>query len=93
MVLPSDAEAQQRAAELPEFSQVRSLQRLGPRRYTITSLRQRMAEEGRGCFYAAEPAPDSESDSYDPTRECYNIDGEVAPLMKRKMPLPVAEPP
>ena len=78
MVLPSDAEAQQRAAELPEFSQVRSLQRLGPRRYTITSLRQRMAEEGRGCFYAAEPDPDSESDSYDPTRECYNIDGEVA---------------
>jgi hypothetical protein len=37
-----------------------------------------MVEEGRGCFYAAEPDPDSKSDSYDPTRECYNIDGEVA---------------
>ena len=36
-----------------------------------------MVEEGRGCFYAAEPDPDSESDSYDPTRECYKIDGEV----------------
>jgi len=34
-------------------------------------------EEGRGCFYAAEPNPDSESDSYDPMRECFNIDGEV----------------
>ena len=37
-----------------------------------------MVEEGRGCFYAVEPDPDSESDSYDPTRECYNIDVEVA---------------
>jgi len=37
-----------------------------------------LAEEGRGCFYAAELDPDSESDSYDPTRECFNIDGEVA---------------
>ena len=35
-------------------------------------------EEGRGCFYAAEPDPDSESDNYDPMRECFNIDGEVA---------------
>ena len=34
-------------------------------------------EEGRGCFYAAEPDPDSESDSYDPTRECFIINGEV----------------
>ena len=34
-------------------------------------------EEGRGCFYAAGPDPDSESDSYDPMRECFNIDGEV----------------
>ena len=49
----------------------------GPRRYTITSLRQRLPEEGRGCFYAAEPDPDTESDSYDPTRECFNIDEEV----------------
>jgi hypothetical protein len=45
---------------------------------TITSLRQQLVEEGRGCFYAAEPDPDSESDSYDPTSECFNIDGEVA---------------
>ena len=36
-----------------------------------------MLEERRGCFYAAKPDPDSESDSYDPTRECFNIDGEV----------------
>jgi len=28
-------------------------------------------------FIAAEPDPDSESDSYNPTRECFNIDGEV----------------
>jgi len=35
-------------------------------------------EEGRRCFYAAEPDPDSESDSYDPTRECFNVDVEVA---------------
>jgi len=34
-------------------------------------------EEGRGCFYAAELDPDSESDSYVPTRECFNVDGEV----------------
>ena len=78
MVLPCDARAQQQAAELPDFSRVRSLRRLGLGRYTITSLRQRLAEEGRGCFYAAEPDPDSQSDSYDPTRECFNIDGEVA---------------
>jgi len=56
---------------------VRGLRRLGPGRYTITSLRQRLLEEGRGCFYAAKPDSDSESDSYDPTRECFNIDGEV----------------
>jgi len=77
MVLPRDAEAQQQAAKLSDFTRVRGLRRLGPGRYTITSLRQRLAEEGRGCFYAAELDPDSESDSYDPTRECFNIDGEV----------------
>jgi len=77
MFLPRDAGTQQQAAELPDFSQVRGLRRLGPGRYTITSLRQRLAEEGRGCFYAVEPDPDSESDSYDPTRECFNIDGEA----------------
>jgi len=43
----------------------------------ITSLRQRLLEEGRGCFYVAKPDSDSESDSYDPTRECFNIDGAV----------------
>jgi len=39
-----------------------------------------LAEEWQGCFYtAAEPDPNSESDSYDPTRECFNIeDGAVA---------------
>ena len=77
MVLPRDAGARQQTSELPDFSQVRGLRRLGPGRYTITSLRQRMLEEGRGCFYAAEPDSDSESDSYDPTSECFNIDGAV----------------
>ena len=77
MVLPRDAGARQQASELPDFSQVRGLCRLGPGRYTITSLRQRLLEEGRECFYAAEPDSDSESDSYDPTRKCFNIDGEV----------------
>ena len=43
----------------------------------ITSLRQRLLEEGRGCFYTAKPDSGSESDSYDPTRECYHIDGAV----------------
>jgi len=59
------------------ISQVRGLHRLGPGRYTITSLRQRLLEEGRGCFYATEPDSGSESDSYDPTRECHHIDGAV----------------
>ena len=78
LVLPCDDETQQQAqqaAKLPDFSQVRSLRHLGPERYTITSLRQRLAEEGRGCFYTAKQDPDSKSDSYDPTRECFNIDG------------------
>ena len=80
-VLPYDAETQPQAqptAEQPDFSWVRGLRRLGPGRYTIISLRQQLVEEGRGCFYTAEPNPDSESDSYDPTRECFNIDGAVA---------------
>jgi hypothetical protein len=77
MVLPRNPGAQQPTSELPDFSQVRGLRRLGPGRYTITSLRQRLLEEGRGCFYAAEPDSDSETDSYDPTRECYHIDGAV----------------
>jgi hypothetical protein len=77
MVLPRDVGTQQRAAELPDFSLVRGLRCLGPRQYTITSLRQQLLEERRGCFYATEPDPDSESDSYDPTRDCFNIDGVV----------------
>ena len=77
MVLPHDSGAPQPTPELPNLSQVRGLRRLGPVRYTITSLRQRLLEEGRGCFYAAEPDSDSETDSYDPTRECYHIDGAV----------------
>jgi len=43
----------------------------------ITSLRQRLLEDGRGCFYTAEPDSDYETDSYDPTRECYHIDEAV----------------
>ena len=77
MVLPRDAGAWQQVSERPHFSQVRGLHRIGPGRYTITSLRQRLMEEGRGCFYAAKPDSNSEFDSYDPTRECFKIDGEV----------------
>jgi len=77
MVLPCGPGALRPTSELPDFSQVRGLCRLGPGRYTITSLRQRLLEEGRGCFYAAEPDSDSESDSHDPTRECFHIDGAV----------------
>jgi len=77
MVLPRDPGAQQPTSELPDFSQVRGLRRLGPGHYTITSLRQQLLEEGHGCFYAAEPDSGSESDSHDPTRECFHIDGAV----------------
>jgi len=77
MVLPCDNGARPQTSELPDVSQVRGLCRLGPGRYTITSLRQRLLEEGRGCFYTAEPDSDSETDSYDPTRECFHIDGAV----------------
>ena len=77
MVLPCAPGAQRLTFELPDYSQVRGLRRLGPGRYTITSLRQRLLEEGRGCFYTAEPDSNSETDSYDPTRECYHIDGAV----------------
>jgi len=41
-------------------------------------LRQLLAEEGHGCFYTVDPDPDSESDSYDPMRECFNIKGALA---------------
>ena len=77
MILPRDPEARPRASEQPDFSQVRGVRRLGPGRYTITSLRQWLLEEGRGCFYAAEPDSGSEFDSYDPTRECFHVDGAV----------------
>jgi len=77
MVLPRDNGARPQTSELPDFSQVRGLRCLGPGRYTITSLRQQLLEEGRGCFYAAEPDSGSDSDSYDPTRECFHIDGAV----------------
>jgi hypothetical protein len=77
MVLPRDNGAWPQTSELPAFLQVRGLRRLGPGRYTITSLRQRLLEEGHGCFYAAEPDSGSEFDSCDPTRECFHIDGVV----------------
>jgi len=77
MVLPRDNGARPQTSELPDFSQVRVLRRLGPGRYTITSLRQWLLEEGRGCFYAAEPDSGSESDNCDPTRECFHIDEAV----------------
>ena len=77
MVLPRDPGVQRQTSELPDFSQVRGLRRLGPGRYTITSLRQRLLEEGHGCFYAAEPDSGSGSDTHDPTRECYHIDRAV----------------
>ena len=37
-------------------------------------------EEWHRCFYTAEPDPDSESDSYDPMRECFNVDGAAATM-------------
>jgi len=77
MVLPCDTGARQRTSGLPDFTQVRGIRRLGPGRYTITSLRQRLLEEGRGCFYAAKLDSDSEFDNYDPTMECFHIDGAV----------------
>jgi len=77
IVLPRDPGARPQASELPDFSQVRGLRQLGPGQYTITSLRQQLLEEGRGCFYAAEPDSDSESDSYDHTRERFHIDGAM----------------
>ena len=77
MVLPRDTGARQQTSELPDFSQVRCLRRLGPGRYMITSLRQRLLEEGRGCFYASELDSDYMFDSYDPTRECFHIDRAV----------------
>ena len=77
MVLPRAPGSPRPTCELPDFSQVRGLRRLGPGRYTITSLRLRLLEEGRGCFYAAESDSGLESDSYDPTRECFHIDRAV----------------
>ena len=79
-------------SKLPDFSQVRGLRHLGPGRYTITSLRQQLLEEGRGCFYAAEPDSDFETDSYDPTRECFHIDGAVETTDETQMLLRAVEP-
>ena len=80
LALPHNMETRRQAqqvAERPCFPQIRRPRRLGPGRYTLTTLRQQLAEEGCGCFYTAEPDPDSESDSYDPTRDCFNVDGAV----------------
>ena len=81
LVLPCDMETQrqiQQVAEQSGFPQICRPRRLGPRRYTLTTLRQQLAEEGRGCFYTAEPDPGFEFDSYDPTREYFNIGRVVA---------------
>ena len=81
LVLPHDIEMQRQTQQMAEqsgFPQIRRPQRLGPGRYTLTMLRQQLAEEGRGCLYTAEPDLDSESDSYDPTRYCFNINEAVA---------------
>jgi len=83
LVLPRNAETRQQAPQVAEqsgFPQIRGLRCLGPGRYTITTPRQQLAEEGRGCFYTAKPDPDSESESYDPTRECFNINGAMATM-------------
>jgi hypothetical protein len=53
---------------------------VGPGHYTLPMLRQQLAEEWRECLYTVERDPDSESDNYDPTRECFNIDGAVVTM-------------
>ena len=81
LALPRNTETwqqTQREAKCLGFPQICRPQRLGPGPYTLTTLRQRLVEEWRRCFYTAEPDPNSESDSYDPTRECFNVDGAVA---------------
>jgi len=37
----------------------------------------RLPPSDSGCFYGAEPDSGSESNSHDPTRECFHIDGAV----------------
>lgn len=64
--------------ESPCFPQIRTPRRLGPGHYTLTMIRQQLAEEWRRCFYTTEQYPNSKSDSYDPTRQWFNIDGAVA---------------
>jgi len=39
-----------------------------------------LAEVEHGCFYATEPDLESKSDSDDPTRECFNVDGALATM-------------
>ena len=63
---------------MSRFSPDTQASKLGPGRYTLTTLRQQLADEWRGSFYTAEPDTDSESDSNDPTRECFNVDGAMA---------------
>ena len=83
LALPCDATMLRETVSLTEnlsFLQIRRPRALGPGRYTLTMLRQQLAEEWRGYFYTAlEPDPNSESDSYDPTREWFNVmDGAMA---------------
>jgi len=81
LVLPRNMETRHQAQQVAEWSgfpQIRRPRRLQPGRYTLTTLRQQLAEEWRGCFYTTELDPRSEFDSYDPTRECFHVDGVVA---------------
>ena len=83
LALPRNTETRQEAHQVTKclgFPQIRRPRRLGPGRYTLTTPRQQLAEEWRGCFYTTERDPDSKSDSYDPTRECLNIDEVVATM-------------
>ena len=83
LALPCSMEARQDAcpvAESPRFLQIHRPWLLGPGRYTLTTLRQQLAEEWHGCFYTAEPDHDFESNNYDPIRECFNIIGAMATI-------------
>ena len=92
MVLPRDPEAQQPTSELPDFSQVRGLRRLGPGRYTITSLRQRLLEEGRGCFYAPSRTPARNLTATTLLGSASIPMERWKPLTRHKTPLRVGEP-
>jgi hypothetical protein len=64
----------------PSFLQICRPQPLGLGWYTLAMWRHQLAEKWRGCFYTTiEPNPDTKSDSYNPTREYFNVmDGAVA---------------